>query len=121
RRCRARAGADTRGRRAGGTVRRAAGCRGRSCGSRRRDAPGRTPAIASRTSFTAYSTRASEGSAVTAQRKQRKAISVEVVTDHESGGELATFDDAGAVLFADAVAGEAAAGKRFLVPGPVGS
>src|SRR5204863_534511 len=67
------------------------------------------------------SARATEGSAVTAQGEQRKAIAVQVVTDHEAGGELAPFDDAGAVLLADAVAGEAAAGERFLVPGPIGS
>src|SRR5207248_10742277 len=100
---------------------RAAGCRARSCGSRRRDAPGRTPAIASTTSFTADCTRATEDSAVTSQREQGETVAVEVVADHEAGGELAPLDDAGAVLFADAVTGEAATGERFLVPGSVRS
>src|SRR4051812_13128329 len=54
------------------------------------------------------------------QREQRKAIAIEVVADHESGGELAPFADARALLLADAVPGEAAAGERLLVPAAVG-
>src|SRR2546428_12537453 len=96
-------------------------CRAQSCGSRPRDGPGRTAAIASRTSFARdCACGPAKGSAVTAQREQGKTISVQVVPDHESGRQLAALDDAGPVLFADAISGEAATRERFLVPGPVG-
>src|SRR2546423_10147770 len=97
-------------------ARRAAGCRARRCGSPHRDGAGRTPAIACSTSLTGEDAPGcANGGPVTSQGEQRKAIAIEVVTDHESGGQLAALGDACAALFADAVAREPASGERLLV------
>src|SRR6266850_3431961 len=61
-----------------------------------------------------------QGGPIPPEGEQRKAITVEMVADHESCRELAALEDAGASLLARPVTWEPAASKGLLFPVAIG-